>query len=323
MSLHVFANVLTPFGTASNNRGETEGNTTTLQKLIWHGRPHTTVSAEAIRFALRRLLATKEEAGTNRYWDEDARVNDWQDHEFKAWAKKLTETKGGETKWEWKEPPEKTRIDDDLLGFMSAEAAKGDESKGTANVRRAVLEVTRAVSLTPWSGDVVFNAASPGATPSAAKGEGKNPVPYMAEVHATRYQFGLALTPANLRVPDRAAKALQALGELSDVAGNQARFLYDFAPEAVVFRLTEDPAPRLLYCFDTDSDGKTFGAGSLEKRIGCGDVDPAELIVGVTETDGPFAEQMRGAGVNEIHGPKAAVSLACERVAAHADVKGG
>lgn len=61
MSLHVFGNIVTPFGTAANNRAENEGNITTLQKLIWHGAPHSTVSAEAIRFALRRLLAEAEE----------------------------------------------------------------------------------------------------------------------------------------------------------------------------------------------------------------------------------------------------------------------
>ena len=153
MSLHVFGNIVTPFGTAANNRAETEGNITTLQKFIWHGASHSTVSAEAIRFALRRLLANADENGANRNWDEDDRVNTWEDHEFNGWAKKNG----------------KTYIDDDLLGFMTAEAAKEEGESGSANVRRAVLEITRAVSLTPWSGDVTFNAASPGATPSAQK----------------------------------------------------------------------------------------------------------------------------------------------------------
>ena len=100
----------------------------------------------------------------------------WEDHQFKGWA-----TEKGHT-----------FIDDDLLGFMTAEAAKedgSDDGKGSTNVRRAVLEVTRAVSLTPWAGDVTFNAASPGATPSASKGDkskSKHPVPYGTELHATR-----------------------------------------------------------------------------------------------------------------------------------------
>ena len=47
MTLHVFANFVTPFGTAANNRAETEGNMTTLQKLLWMGETHSTVSADA------------------------------------------------------------------------------------------------------------------------------------------------------------------------------------------------------------------------------------------------------------------------------------
>ena len=106
MSLHVFANFVTPFGTAANNRAETEGNITTLQKLLWMGETHSTVSAEAIRFALRRRLGTTEQ--TNRKWLEDQRVNEWKDPQFSGWS-----TENG-----------KTHIDDDLLGYMIAEAAK-------------------------------------------------------------------------------------------------------------------------------------------------------------------------------------------------------
>src|SRR6266542_1837216 len=247
MSLHVFASIVTPFGTAANNRGETEGNITTLQKLIWMGLPHTTISAESIRFALRRLLAQQESNGTNRGYHELTRVNGWKDREFQAWAL--------DAKGDFVDTGANHFIDDDLLGFMSAEAAKGEaegdapataetpeadeksakkgkkgkgKPKGTATVRRGALEVTRAVSLTPWPGDVTFNAASPGATSSAAKGDGSNPVPYGTEVHATRYQYGLALTPTRLRDPSRAAKALKALAALNTVAGNHSRFLYDF-----------------------------------------------------------------------------------------------
>ena len=176
MSLHVFANFVTLFGTAANNRAETEGNITTLQKLLWMGETHSTVSAEAIRFALRRRFSAVEE--TNRKWDELKLNNCWKEPDFNG----------------WEEADGKTYIDDDLLGYMKTEATKEDGEAGSANVRRAVLEVTRAVSLTPWPGDVTFNAASPGATPSAQK-KGSNPVPYGTELHATRYQYGIALTP--------------------------------------------------------------------------------------------------------------------------------
>src|SRR3954451_7294721 len=110
MSLHIFGAIVTHHCTAANNRGENEGNITTLQKLLWFGRVHSTVNAEAIRFALRRRLAEHED--TNRYWDENGSkpMNNWRDGEFQTWAD------GG------------SYIDDDLLGFMSAEAAKVDGS---------------------------------------------------------------------------------------------------------------------------------------------------------------------------------------------------
>ena len=148
MALHVFGAVVTHHGTAANNRGETEGNITTLQKLLWFGEVHTTVSAEAIRFAIRRRLAEHEP--TNRDWDESGSkpMNNWNDGEFTKWA-------AGES-----------YIDDDLLGFMSADAAKEENNetapgerrgghaagkkpraKGTAKVRRSPLEITRAISL--------------------------------------------------------------------------------------------------------------------------------------------------------------------------------
>jgi CRISPR-associated protein Cst2 len=300
MSLHVFANIVTPFGTAANNRAETEGNITTLQKLVWHGQPHSTVSAEAIRFALRSLLADLEPGGTNRNWDEAQRANVWQDHEFKGW-----QTSDGET-----------YIDDDLLGFMTAEAAKEEGTAGSANVRRAVLEVTRAISLTPWSGDVTFNAASPGATPSAQK-KGSNPVPYGTEVHATRYQYGLALTPERLRVKSRATDALRAIGNLRSVAGNQGRFLFDFSPESIVVRITDDPAPRLLNCFETQDDGKSIVANALVDRVACGDIGSDELVVGglVARKESATGTKLADAKVSAMFpGVKTAIDEACHRV---------
>jgi CRISPR-associated protein Cst2 len=283
MTLHVFASFVTSFGTASNNRGLTEGNITTLQKLLWEGQVHTTVSAESIRFALRRRLGESEPC--NRVYDDATRANEWKDHTFSRWSPDSKET---------------PFIDDDLLGYMSAEAAKDDASgesteaepkgakgekgkgkekaKGTAKVRRAVLEVTRSVSLTPWPGDVTFNAASPGATPSAQK-KGSNPVPYGTEMHATRYQYSIAMTPGQLRVPARAAVALRGLCALGEVAGNHGRFLFDFSPESVIFRLTQDPAPRILYSFRQDSAGRV-SAPELLRRVRAGDIAPGELILG-------------------------------------------
>ena len=40
MSQHLFAAIVTHHGTAANNRGESDGNITTLQKLLWQGQVH-------------------------------------------------------------------------------------------------------------------------------------------------------------------------------------------------------------------------------------------------------------------------------------------
>jgi CRISPR-associated protein Cst2 len=300
MTLHLFANIVTDFGTAANNRGENEGNTTTLQKLIWHGQIHTTVSAEAIRFAARQQLATFENGETNRRWNEEARTHEWKDASFTGFADGTGKAK--------------TYIDDDLLGYMRADAAKEENTAGSASVRRAVLEVTRAVSLTPWAGDTTFNAASPGATPSAQK-KGSNPVPYGAEIHATRYQFGIAMTPDRLRVKDRAVSALRAITSLRTVAGNHGRFLFDFAPAAIVIRITEDPAPRLLYCFDTIDSGKTVDAPELLRRVLSGDITATELIIGGSLADTETGKRLEDAGAEVYPGIKAATEAAAKRIA--------
>jgi CRISPR-associated protein Cst2 len=312
MSLHVFANFVTPFGTAANNRGETEGNITTLQKLLWMGNTHSTVSAEAIRFALRRHLATCEKNGTNRTWDENAHPrprNEWKDDQFTGWS----------------QPTEEVYIDDDLLGFMSAQAAKEDgtdgdddqpakkkgRAKGSVTLRRGLLEVSRAVSLTPWSGDMTFNASTPWANLGAKDKD--NPGPYGTELHATRYQYGIALTPERLRDKSRAAKAIESLCSLGTVAGNHGRFLFDFSPDAVVFRITSDPAPRMLYCFSTDDDGRTVRSPALVQRIQTGDIEAKELIIGVGALDSSLAKEMASAGV-EVCGVKAACAEAIKRI---------
>ena len=390
MSKHLFGIVLTPHGIAANNRGETEGNITTLQKILWQGQQHTTVSAEAIRWAIRWLWQQKlsdSDGGLNRTWQEKGNKpgNTWKMPDFSGWL-----NENG-----------KRYMDDDVLGFMSAEAAKaegntfekvihlednreilfdvhpdpdadetepppskvlykladkdaaeaegntlrlrfyavastakqkqkkllesGEETvlklfseknnelemseedkrrwseslkgtgkgqktalrqvldkfvnpKGTTSLRRARLEVTRAVSLTPYEGDMTFNVASIGATPSASR-TGGDPVPYGTEVHATRYQYGFALTPQSLHDQGRAPHVVDAIVELGNVGGNHARFLFDFSPETVVFRWTDDFAPRMLYGFGLDDDGKPNVAAVIDK-VKAGDITPNELVVG-------------------------------------------
>ena len=307
MSKHLFGLVVTPHGTAANNRGENEGNITTLQKILWNGEVHTTVSAEAIRWAIRYYW---QRAGkkVNRRWDEEANDHKWQDEDWLPWTDPQGKGKGKET-----------YIDDDVLGFMLAEAGKaeGNEAeteggrgkkkqrvKGTCDKRRGALEVTRALSLTPFGGDITFNAKS---------GEKTSTSLYGTEVHATRYEYGFVLTPEWLRVKSRVLDVIDAVVSLSEVAGNQSRFLYDFSPDSVIFRWTDDFAPRLLYGFKLDGERVAIREEVL-RRVKAGDIDPKELVVGGTISTNSDSKLLKELGAVVLDGVKAAANEVKKRI---------
>jgi CRISPR-associated protein Cst2 len=298
--LHLFGNILTSYGTAANNRGENEGNITSLQKIIWKGEVHTTVSAEAIRWALRYYWQNSGYL-VNRIWNENAQPESehvWQDINF-----------------------DNVRfIDDDVLGFMRAEAAKNEISeesedelqeetldqnrktrkakskqkpKGKTTARRGALEVTRAVSMIPFAGDITFNAVS---------GKRERTSLYGTEVHATRYQYGFALTPQSITEQVRINAILDGLISIGEVAGNHARFLYDFSPESIILRWTHDFSPRILYCFETDELGN-ISVPDLVRRIEAGDIEPNELWIG-----GAISRNLEDLGTHVFPGVKAAVA---------------
>jgi len=227
-------------------------------------------------------------------------------------------------------------IDDDVLGYMRAEAAKVENNepevasteaseeenalskksktksknvpKGTKLARRGVLEVTRAVSLVEFFGDVTFNAVS-----SSQKGRTSL---YGTEVHATRYQYGFAMTPHRLKTPSRVSAVLDGLISIGEVAGNHGRFLYDFSPESIVLRWTHDFSPRFLYCFLEDEEGN-ISVPDLVQQMRSGDVDPEELWIG-----GPIASALEEWGVHAFPGVKAAVEALKEAIQAELSSQG-
>ena len=288
MTFHLFGNVLTGYGMAANNRGENDGNITTLQKLLWKGEVHTTVSAEAIRWALRYYWQTSDgDYAVNRRWNDDKNDNVWQNLSF----------------------DDETFIDDDVLGFMRAEAAKEEATdepkpkgkkaapKGTTTAKRGVLEVTRAVSTTPYVGDITFNAAS---------GQKSRTSLYGTEVHATRYQYGFALTPDRLKEKSRIIAVLDGLASLGEVAGNHSRFLYDFSPDSLVLRWTHDFSPRFLYCFEEEEDRK-ISFPELVRRVEAGDINPTELWIAGAIAHSEEVEDLEERGAKVFLGVKAAV----------------
>src|SRR5438132_4256971 len=96
MSKHLFGLIVTPYGTAANNRGETEGNITTLQKLLWKGEVCTTISAEAIRWALRYYWQRRGNP-VNRFWNGELEDHQWQDTAWQPWTSNDPETRSKTT----------------------------------------------------------------------------------------------------------------------------------------------------------------------------------------------------------------------------------
>ncbi len=266
MTTHIFGMILTHQGTFSNNRGEGEGTTNTLQKVIREGDLYSTVSAEAIRYALREQWQ-EQGVSLNRIALDHRQVQ-IRDREFRDWQ---------------------SNVDDDVLGFMHAQTE--------TTSRRGNLEVTRAISTTPWAGEVMQNFASPGSNPIG----NENPIPYAVEVHHTRYQFGFALTPDSLgrernyddqggpmnsshNAEERSRRVqatLNGLCNLRRVGGAHARYFSDYSPEAIVLRVTDDPAPRMLYCF-RQSDTGELSIQELINKVEAGDIVASELVIGTT-----------------------------------------
>jgi CRISPR-associated protein Cst2 len=280
MTMHLFGTVLTSQAVAHNNRGESEGTVSTLQKVIRNGDLHSTISSEAIRYALREGWLADAQLKLNRKVSHSG--SEWNDKEFKK--------------------PEDF-IDNDVLGYMHAK-------KETVS-RRGILEISRAVSTTPWPGTVSAHFASPGSNPAVTA---DNPIPYQCEVHDTRYQYTFALTPDALLKSrlTRTEKTLLAIQNLRRPAGNHARFLFDFAPDAIVLRWTTDPAPRMMFCFDQYEDGR-LSLAKLVARVKGGDISPSELAVGTAESiDG--LEELKKLKVAVHDGVKKAFTAIISRV---------
>ena len=285
MSLHVFGTVLTARAVAANNRGENDGTATTLQKVIRDGDLFTTVSSESIRYSIREGWLDDENVELNRIVSHSG--SEWEDREFKkGWEK---------------------YIDNDVMGFMHA--------KQETVSRRGILEISRAVSSTPWPGTVSANFASPGSNPGVTH---SNPIPYAAEMHDTRYQFTFAMTPQVIEGKGklvRTESTLRAIQNLRRVGGNHGRYFYDFSPEAIILRITDDPAPRIMFCFDENDRGELSLQKLVRRMQGDEpDVAPSDVIIGSAVDDLQGLGLAVELGATQLPGVKAAISEALKRI---------
>ena len=297
MARYLYGAILTGPAVASNNRGENSGNMAMLQHVFWGGHDHTTVSSEAIRFAIRLRAQLEDRDQVNRVFDVE------------------------EGKWAYREKdvynPEKF-ADDDILGFMNAQAAKESDSgpdegeaassrrrkpKGTITKRRSPLAVARAVSLEPYQGELSFG--------SAGKEKDSTSL-FSAEVHTTRYQYAFGLSLGELKKRDRASLVLDGVLDPPPVAGSHSRFLFDFSPEVVVLSISDRHSHGFLHPFDRTKGGATLAR--LIARVRSGDLSPKELIVGGLDPGKGEGQQLKELGVEVHDGVRKAVESAKKRI---------
>jgi CRISPR-associated protein Cst2 len=308
---YLYGAILTSEAVAANNRGDNIGNTTTLQKVFHQDDLHTSVSAEAIRFALRY-----------RFQLDGLKVNrSYEPHTDKGLFYE------DEKRTYWNQDGD-VYIDDDLMGFMDAAAAQAEKEaeeaeaagegevtkppkkklKGKTTKRPSPLAIGRAVSLRPYRGELSFNAVS------GEKVKGKLSL-YSAEMHTTEYQYSFGLNLDDVIKKENIGHLIDAIIDPPPVAGNHARFAYDFSPASIVLRVTNAHSSKIQNCFEHDEESRTFTLEKLISRVRSGDIPTGELVVGGEVASTDAGVELKNLGVMVLAGVKEAADEARARIA--------
>lgn len=296
--MNLFATVLTYTAPTANYRGESELNRTVIQKVTDGRFDYPIISPEAMRNALREILAGYGlPCNRSRLHDEEQLAVTFADY-----------------------PNPDAYADDFFFGYLIAAGAK-DRKRIRDEVKRddftfkrdSVLRMNLAKGLEPYRHSTVFTQS-----PLAAEGSKYKNADTSALLHretavtAFQYPFALNLNACRAKA-DWTRSLLKAIGELNDVAGNHARSYFEMAPASIVVRLTESlvagyetygfkkPKDREAYSFPEVIEGilhtppdyvgsefylggrlvKEMDAATLDKLTACGvtlDRDPRRLL---------------------------------------------
>lgn len=229
--MNLFATVLTYPAPSANYRGESELNRTVIQKVTDGRFDYPIISPEAMRNALREILANNYKLPCNRerLHDEDQLAVRFADY-----------------------PDADKFADDFLFGYLVAASGKDREKIRAEIVRKrskkgaesftfkrdSVLRMNLAKALEPYRFNSVFTQSPLSTKDSAYKNSDSSALLHRETAH-TAFQFPFALNGEDCKPkPDWVKALLKAIGELSDVAGNHARSYYEMAPASIVIRLT-------------------------------------------------------------------------------------
>jgi CRISPR-associated protein Cst2 len=305
--MNLFATVLTYPAPSANYRGESELNRSVIQKVTDGRFDYPIISPEAMRNALREILAQKYKLPCNR-----ERL-----HDEDQLAVKFSEYPN----------PEKY-ADDFLLGYFIA--ASGKERKeilakvkrdGFTFKRDSVLRMNLAKALEPYRHNAVFTQS-----PLAAEGSAYQNASTSALLHretaVTAFQYPFAINirdcKKNPTTADWTRKLLQAIGELNEVAGNHARSYFEMAPASIIVRLTSSLVAGFnTYCFKPATE-KNPVPDILEDIIqgDCGYPGKEFFVAGEIVKRGlPQAklDALRAAGVTLDHCPRKLLAIVADK----------
>jgi CRISPR-associated protein Cst2 len=233
--MNLFATVLTYPAPSANYRGESELNRSVIQKVTDGRFDYPIFSPESMRNALREILCGegskyKLPGNRERLPDEEQLAVRFRDY-----------------------PDPDRYADDFLFGYLVAATGNDrkkirkelEEKRGKDKAakflfkRDSALRMNLAKALEPYRHNAVFTQS-----PLAAEGSAYKNATTSALLHretavtAFQYPFALNLNDCKAKA-EWTRKLLQAVGELSDVAGNHARSYYVMAPASIVVRLTD------------------------------------------------------------------------------------
>ena len=223
--MNLFATVLTYPAPSANYRGESELNRTIIQKITDGRFDYPIISPEAMRNALREIIAKKYKLPCNRerLHDEDQLAVKFKDY-----------------------PNPGEYADDFLFGYLVAAGGK-EREKIRKEVNRdeftfkrdSVLRMNLAKALEPYRFNSVFTQSPMAGEGSKYKNAEGSALLHRETAH-TAFQYPFALNGDDCKPKkDWVKSLLKAIGELSDVAGNHARSYYEMAPASIVIRLTD------------------------------------------------------------------------------------
>jgi CRISPR-associated protein Cst2 len=273
--MNLFATVLTYSAPSANYRGESEQNRTVIQKITDGRFEYPVISPEAIRNALRDMLAG---------------------YSLPCNRSRLHNEEQLAVKFE-KYPNPASYIDDFFLGYLVAagptdrkkildEVQKENRQEPFRFKRDSIVRMNLARGLEPYRHDSLFTQ-SPKNVDSPWKNADDSAL-LNRETVQTAFQYPFALNLNECKSKTFKIKTevgeevnglkfvLKAIGELNGVAGNHARSYYEMAPASIVIRLSES----LVAGYDTYGFTKDGDFPEVTDGIRQGDYPGNEFYIG-------------------------------------------